>query len=104
MEGLRGVHPVADDIPIVGEGDSTEKAIADRNENMRNLMKRCQKKNLMKLNKQKARVGLSKVKFFGHVISDKGLKPDNDKVQTVLNMPKPEDITGSEDSTGLSIT
>ena len=60
---------------------------------MRNLMKRCQEKNL-KLNKQKARVGLSEVKFIGHVISDKRLKPDNDKVQAVLDMPKPEDITG----------
>ena len=93
LEGLRGVHPVADDILIVGKGDTTEEAIADHNENMRNLMKRCQEKNL-KLNKQKARVGLSEVKFIGHVISDKGLKPDNDKAQAVLDMPKPEDITG----------
>ena len=93
MEGLRGVHPAADDILIVGKGDTTEEAIADHNENMRNLMRRFQEKNL-KLNMQKARVGLSEVKFVGHVISDKGLKPDNDKVQAVLDMPKPEDITG----------
>ena len=93
LEGLRGVHPVADDILIVGKGDTTEEAISDHNENMRNLMRRCQEKNL-KLNKQKARVGLSEVKFIGHLISDKGLKLYNDKVQVVLDMPKPEDITG----------
>ena len=56
-------------------------------------MTRCQEKNL-KLNKQKAILGLSEVKFIGHVISNKDLKPDNDKVQAVLDMPKQEDITG----------
>ena len=93
LEGLEGVRAVADDILIVGQGSTTEEAIENHNENLRNLMKRCQEKNL-KLNKDKARLAMTEVKFIGHLLTDQGLKPDKDKVEAVLQMPKPENVTG----------
>jgi hypothetical protein len=93
LEGLEGIKAVADDILIIGKGDTIEEATADHNQNLRNLMKRCQQKQL-KLKKEKAKLGLTEVKFIGHVITDKGLKPDKNKVEAILDMPKPEDVTG----------
>ena len=93
LEGLEGVKAVADDILIIGQGSTMEEAIENHNENLRNLMKRCQEKNL-KLNKNKAKLAMTEVKFISHLLTDQGLKPDKDKVEAVLQMPKPENVTG----------
>ena len=69
LEGLDGVKVVADDILIIGKGNTKEEAIRNHNDNLRNLMKRCQNKNL-KLNKKKAKLALTEVKFIGHLITD----------------------------------
>ena len=50
-------------------------------------MKRCQERNV-KLNKEKMKL------IFGHVLTDKGLKPDPCKIQAMLEMPKPTDVAG----------
>jgi hypothetical protein len=37
---------------------------------------------------------MKEVKFIGHLITSKGLKPDPEKVRAILDMPKPTNISG----------
>ena len=48
------------------------------------------------LNKEKCRFGLSEIPFMGHVVSNKGLKPDPSKVEAILKMEPPTDKAGVE--------
>ena len=52
VEGLFGIHSVADDIVVYGEGDTEEEAIVDHDRMLRALMDRCQERGLV-LNKDK---------------------------------------------------
>ena len=36
----------------------------------------------------------NEVPYIGHVLTDKGLKPDPGKIQAMLEMPKPTDVAG----------
>ena len=89
-EGLKGVKTIADDMLVFGVGETTDEAVKDHNENLRQLMKRCKEVGL-KINKDKAKLGLTEVPFIGHVISRDGLKPDPEKVRAVAEMPLPTD-------------
>jgi hypothetical protein len=55
LEGLDDIRCVTYDILVYGKGATMEEAIDNHNTNLRNLMKRCEMKNL-KLNKEKARL------------------------------------------------
>jgi hypothetical protein len=91
--GLPGVRSIIDDILIYGEGDTEEEAIADHDVKFRDLMERCKERNL-KLNKDKLSLKMKEVKFIGHLITSKGLKPDPEKVRDILDMPKPTNVSG----------
>ena len=56
-------------------------------------MKRCQERN-GKLNKEKMILRRSEVPHIGHVLTNKGLKPDPGKIKAMLEMPKPTDVSG----------
>ena len=81
-EGLEGVEPIADDILIWG--NSLEEYVA----NQRKMLQRSREKGI-KLNKEKCKFVLTKVSFFGHVLSKDGLKADKKKVGAIKNMPSP---------------
>ena len=51
-------------------------------------MERCDSRNI-KLNPDKFRFKLKEVKFMGHIITDKGMKPDPDKIEAITNIPTP---------------
>ena len=46
----------------------------------------------MKLNKDKCVFKTAELDFLGHVLTNKGLKPDKKKVATILQMPNPTDV------------
>ena len=77
LEGLKGIVCVADDILIFGISD------ADHDENLRNLLIRCREHNI-KLNKDKCVFKTPELDFLGHVVTNKGLKPDQKKVEAIL--------------------
>ena len=52
-------------------------------------MQRRQDKGL-KINKQKVRLGMSELRLMGHTISRDRLKPDSEKVNTVKEIPTPQ--------------
>jgi len=83
LEGLPGVASIVDDVICWGQTKS------EHDENLRRLLTRAQEKGL-KFNPEKLAVGQSEVKYFGHVISDKGMYVDQDKVTAISNMRTPE--------------
>ena len=91
LEGLPGVVNVADDIVVVGRGQSMPEAEADHEKNLRALSTRCQEKGIV-LNNEKARIKQHEIVFMGHLINAEGIKPDPEKVQALLTAPVPKDI------------
>ena len=64
------------------------------------LLKRCQQKNI-KPNKDKFRFKCDEVSFFGHTLTQKGLKIDPAKVEAIAMMNKPKDIAGVQRFIGM---
>ena len=68
IDDLGGVQTVADDILVIGNGDSTEKAIDDHNAKMKQLLDRCTKRGV-KLNETKLLLKQTSVPYIGHVLT-----------------------------------
>ena len=87
VEGLPGVAVIADDILVYGCGPDYR---ADHDANLRRLLQRARDSNL-KLNRKKLRLGLEEVAYMGHLLTNKGLRPDPMKVQAIQALPQPTD-------------
>ena len=85
LESLEGIICVADDILVYGEGDTEEDALKDHDRHFVALMECCAPKNT-KLNAEKFKFKLREVKFMGNVITDKGMRPDPDKVSAITQI------------------
>ncbi|XP_022808732.1 uncharacterized protein LOC111345717 [Stylophora pistillata] len=103
LEGLHDVYCIADDILVVGQGDTVEEANRNHDLNVLALMKRARDKNL-KFNPQKIQFKLSKIAFMGHVISNLGVTPDPNKVKAISAMPAPTDKQGVMRFCGMTYT
>ena len=90
LDGLDGISTVADDILIVGRGQTEAEARIDYDRNFANLLRQARSQNL-KLNKAKMRLHMNELKYIGHVLSPGGVKADPDKVSDIKNMPTPTD-------------
>uniref|UniRef100_A0A673W9M9 Gypsy retrotransposon integrase-like protein 1 n=1 Tax=Salmo trutta TaxID=8032 RepID=A0A673W9M9_SALTR len=91
LRGLSGVEPIADDILVVGCGDSDEEAECDHDAKLLALMVRCRQVKL-RLSIKKLQFKVPEVRFHGHILSSTGLKADPEKVKAVLEMPHPSDV------------
>lgn len=91
LAGLEGVEPIADDILVVGCGDSDEEAGRDHDAKLIALLDRCRQVKL-RLSVRKLQFKVSEVRFHGHILSAVGLKADPEKVRAVLDMPAPTDV------------
>ena len=76
---------IAEDILIMGQDDSVEKANRSNDLNVLALLKHARDKNL-KLNTEKNQFMLSKVTFMGQVISDHGAEPDLSKAKAISDI------------------
>ena len=90
LQGLKGIEIMADDIVIYGCGDNDAEALQDHNKNFENLLKRLKQENI-KLNPEKLKLCQKSIKFYGHILSQDGLKPDEKKIEAVRNFPEPKD-------------
>ncbi|XP_058811066.1 uncharacterized protein K02A2.6-like [Topomyia yanbarensis] len=88
IEGLEGVECIADDVLIYGVGDTLEDALINHNMCLEKLLERLESKNV-KLNKSKMKLCQTTVKFYGHLLTDEGLKADESKIQAIRNFPVP---------------
>ena len=84
------VHTCDTDILIFGCGDTHQDAEADHDEAMVALLERARQKNL-KLNKNKLKFKEKQVMYMGHILTDKGIKPDPQKIIAIQDMCRPED-------------
>ena len=83
LDGLKGVICVADDIIVVGRGDTQAEAEKDHSEKLSGLQNRCKEKNI-KLNDAKAAIHQDEISFMGHRISAEGVQPHRSKVAAIL--------------------
>ena len=97
---LQGVTCVADDIIVIGCGDTREKDEADHDEKLAKLYQRCVEQKI-KLNTEKAEVKKTEITFIGHSLTKDGVLPDRAKVEAILQMPPPEDIHGVKRLCGM---
>ncbi|KAK5893965.1 hypothetical protein CesoFtcFv8_010707 [Champsocephalus esox] len=77
LAGLTGIEPIADDILIVGCGDTEDEANRDHDTNLIALMDRCREVKL-RLGLKKLQFRVKEVRFHGHILSAEGLKADPD--------------------------
>ncbi len=80
---IQGVQMVSDDMIIAGEDDE------DHDRILMNVMKRAREAGV-KFNKKKIQLKVTEVKYLGNIITDKGMRPDEEKVRAILEMPTPE--------------
>ena len=93
LEGLPGISTIADDILITGQGDTVQEAEEDHDRNLAKFLSHCREQNI-KLKKEKFKYKCEEVQFMGHCLTNEGLKPDPQKVDAILKMEKPQDVTG----------
>ena len=90
LEGLDGVFSIADDVLVMGQGDTPEDAERDHDRHLLALMQRSKTCNL-KWNPKKVQFKLSKVTFMGNIFSEEGVSPDPNKIRAITDMPTPKD-------------
>lgn len=100
VHGLDGIVSVHDDILVYGCGQTIEEATVDHNVKLEKLLKRIREKNL-KLNKSKMKLCQQQVRFFGHLFTSEGIKPDPTKVEAIERMPKPENVKDVQTFLGM---
>ena len=93
VEGLDGVYAAADVMLVAGTGDTMKGAVADHDLKIEKLLKRCQER-IIKLNKEKVAFKQTEVPYIGHLLTSEGVKADPSKVEAVIRMEKPTDVTG----------
>ncbi len=82
LRGCEGVANIADDIIIHGRG------IEQHDQRLFRALKKIQDAG-MTLNKSKCEFRLRKITFFGHEVTDEGVKPSQDKVEAIINADPP---------------
>ena len=90
LHDIPGIHVMADDILITGNGDNQEEAMENHNNNLEILLKRLEENNC-KLNREKLVLCSESLTFFGHILSSSGVRPDPEKVDAIKRMPHPHD-------------
>ena len=80
---IDGVEIIFDDIIITAESELEHDTM------VRKLLQRAREANV-KFNEAKLQFKVSKVKYMGNIVFESGLKPDDAKIRTILEMPVPE--------------
>ena len=82
---IDGVEIIMDDILIHAP------TLEVHNQRLDRVLRQCREQNL-KLNPKKTKLCTNNVVYIGHVLSDEGVKIDDEKVKAVVNMPEPTSI------------
>ena len=80
---IPGVLAVHNDIIVAGP--NTE----EHDKTLRLTLERTRQRNI-KFNKRKLQLHVDEVKYLGSIVSDKGFRPDPDKIKAILEMPQPQ--------------
>jgi len=83
LTGLPGCKNISDDIIVLGKGQE------EHNKNLRGVLQRLYENN-PRLNKDKCEFSETEVKFYGHIFSSSGLKPDPTAVEVIHKVRPPQ--------------
>jgi hypothetical protein len=83
FKDIPGQVSYIDDLLIYG------KTQEEHDRNLKRVLERAKQANI-KLNKSKCEFQVKEIKFLGHVINSKGIKPDESKIASIVNMPTPK--------------
>ncbi|XP_040355119.2 uncharacterized protein LOC115313654 isoform X1 [Ixodes scapularis] len=86
LEGLKNVAVVMDDILVWGT------TIQEHDANLKNLLERCERHDL-KLNLKKCHFLQDQVRYLGHILTTEGLSLDPERVEDILAVPEPRDLS-----------
>ena len=100
VEDLEGVEVIVDDFLIAGFGNSDREVNNSLERHERAFLEKCRLRNLI-LNRAKVKRRQSSVKFVGHLLLSQGLGPDPEKIQAILQMPEPKDVTALKRFLGM---
>lgn len=82
FKDIDGCEPYVDDLIVWGK----DKAEHDYRLNL--VLQRVREQNI-KFNLAKFKFAQRSVKYIGHILTDEGLKVDDDKISAIVNKPKP---------------
>ncbi|XP_013882267.1 uncharacterized protein K02A2.6 [Austrofundulus limnaeus] len=94
LNNHEGVVVVMDDILVYG-------ATKEDHDNHLNAVLKTIKDSGLKLNKAKCHFGKSETRYFGHIISAEGIKPDPTKVEAITKMQSPTNVEELRQVLGL---
>ena len=100
VEYLDGVEVIADDFLIAGFGKTEDEVLRSLEANERAFSEKCRMWNL-KLNRRKVKRCQSSVRFMGHLLTSDGLKAIPEKIQAIIEMSEPGDITALKRFLGM---
>lgn len=103
LEGLPSLYIIADDILIMGEGDTQEEdheKNKDHEKNLRCFLMRCRQRDI-KFNADKFKLRRESVTYIGHLLTAEGLRIDPEKVRAVRELPWPTDVKGVQRRVGM---
>lgn len=85
---------------VCGIGDTDQEAIQKHDKNLKQLLERCRQYDL-RLHKERTELRKPHIKLLGHVVSKEGLKVDDDKIDTIVKMQTPPNVTDVQRLTGM---
>ena len=94
FEGIEGVEVIYDDLLVWGKDEESH----DRA--LRNVLERAREKGV-KLKKQKCEIKIPEVVYIGDKITKDGVKPDESKIEAILNLPSPQNKKDVERLLGM---
>lgn len=100
LKGLPGIHIIADDVFVTGEGVTLEDANKDHDRKLRCFLTRCRERDI-KLNFDKVNLRRQEVPYIGHLLTAEGPWADLDKVRAIRMMPRPTDVKGVQRLVGM---
>lgn len=83
MEGLNGVLNISEDLLVWGH------TLEQYDQILIKLLQRTDE-NVLRSNKSKCKFRMAEVKYIGHKLSEDGLKPDDEKIRAIVQLPPPE--------------
>jgi len=95
ISDINGVINIADDLLIYAKTEQ------EHDEILTKVLNRFEEKNLT-LNLAKCELCKESLKFFGHVFTKDGMKPNPSKIEAIKNTPKPEDVKSLRSFLGLT--
>ena len=84
FEGLPGFAAIVDDIFIY------RRTRDEHDRNLHKVLDRAREK-CIRFNQDKMKIGVKELPFFGHLVTDEGLKIDESKLQAILKLDVPDD-------------